>query len=212
MWPSAFAWAALATEEVGKAGLCIGLLTTPPALREQAVAEFHQAFNHHLTKGGFAQFILAIGAEELPASWEQMIQKVADAARLTHTMKMRGLYVDFTDTGALLAPEDIGEDAARFMVATVDRLLEQSTGVEASVTQDPGGYLDFLRQWHHGMDYEALMARVEADPLAFVSEVRAFARDDVPPSAAILGERLAEQVAAATRDELRTPTAPPALN
>ncbi|UWE10214.1 AbiV family abortive infection protein [Actinacidiphila bryophytorum] len=208
LWPGALAWAALAAEEVGKAGLCISLLTTPRALREPAIAEFNRGFNHHQTKASIAHLLLAMDAEELPASWEQLIDGVTEAARTTHRMKMRGLYVDYTpDTGALLAPEDIGEDAARFMVATVDRLLAASLPAEASIS-DPDNYLDFLHQWHEGMDFEALQERFEADPMAFLGEIHAMAHDDVPPSAAWFGERLAEQMAAASRAELSP--APPA--
>lgn len=182
--------------------LCIGLLTTPRAIRGPAVDEFHRAFNHHQTKAGFAHFVLAIGAEQMPASWEQLLQEVAEAARQTHLMKMRGLYVDYADNGTLLEPKDIGEDAARFMVATVTRLLEESAQVEASVTNEPNLYLDFVHQWQDGIDYESLQARVDADPMAFLAEVRGFARDELPPSAAILGERLFEQITAADRNEL----------
>jgi AbiV family abortive infection protein len=207
LWPGALAWAALAAEEVGKAGLCIGLLTTPRALREPAIAEFNRGFNHHQTKASIAHLLLTMDAEELPASWEQLIDGVTEAARTTHSMKMRGLYVDYTpDTGALLAPEDIGEDAARFMVATVDRLLTASVPAEASIS-DPD-YLDVLHLWHESMDFEALQERFETDPIAFLGEIQAMARDEVPPSAAWFGERLAEQMAAASRAEL--PPAPPA--
>jgi AbiV family abortive infection protein len=202
LWAPAFSWAALATEEVGKAVICIGLLTTPRAIQGPAVDEFHKAFNHHVTKAGFAHFVLAISAEQMPASWERMLQEVAEAARQTHLMKMRGLYVDYDDNGTLLEPKDVGEDAARFMVATVTRLLEQSAPAEASVTEDPDAYLYFVREWQDGIDYESLQARVDEDPMAFLAEVRGFARDELPPSPAILGERLAEQIAAASRNEL----------
>jgi hypothetical protein len=117
-------------------------------------------------------------------------------------MKMRGLYVDYTDNGTLLEPKDVGEDAARFMVATVTRLLEQSAPAEVSVTDDPDAYLHFVREWQDGIDYESLQARVDEDPMAFLAEVRGFARDELPPSAALLGDRLAEQIAAASRSEL----------
>jgi hypothetical protein len=63
-------------------------------------------------------------------------------------------------------------------------------------------YLHFVRQWQDGIDYESLQARVDEDPMAFLVEVRGFARDELPPSAALLGERLAEQIAAASRSEL----------
>ncbi|MDF2435147.1 MAG: AbiV [Mucilaginibacter sp.] len=197
LWPGAFSWSALAAEEVGKAVLCISLLAMPPALREQARADFHKAFTDHQAKAGFAHFVLAVGAEEMPASMEQMLDDVVKAARQTNAMKFRGLYVDYTDTGALLQPEDVGEDAARFMVGTVARLLEESALAESSVTDDPDDYLDFLHQWQDSVDYEALGAFVDAEPLAFLAAVRAFIRDDAPPSALILGDRLAEQVAAA---------------
>lgn len=211
VWPTAFALAALAAEEVGKAALCTTLLAMPPVLREQSRTDFQKALTDHKAKAEFAQFVLAVSADQMPASIEQLLQDVIESAHRTNAVKFRGLYVDYTDTGDLLEPDDVGEDQARWMVASVAQLLQDSAPAESAVTDNPDDYLYYLRQWQESMDWETLETRVAAAPMDFLTEVRAFARDDAPPSPEILGERLVEQIAAASRELPPASPAPAAL-
>lgn len=147
------------------------------------------------------------------ASIEQLLRDVIESAHRANAVKFRGRYVDYTDTGDLPEPDDVGEDQARWMVASVARLLQDSAPAGSAVTGDPDDYLYYLRQWQESMGYQALETRVAAAPMDFLAEVRAFARDEAPPSPAILGERLAEQIAAASRSELPAgEPLPPALD
>ncbi|MFD7897725.1 AbiV family abortive infection protein [Streptomyces sp. NPDC059743] len=195
-WPAAFSMAALALEEVGKATLCMTMLGMPPTEREKFRPAFNKAFTDHQAKATFAHLVLAMVADEVSATLEKMMDDVIESARRTNTVKFRGLYVDCTDTGALLKPDDVAEADARWMVNTVTTTLAESGPAEAAVAE-PDVYLDFVHQWQSGVDFDALGAYIDTAPDKFLAEVRAFTHDDVPPSAVFLGTALTEQVAAA---------------
>ncbi|WP_164904798.1 AbiV family abortive infection protein [Streptomyces cyaneus] len=195
-WPASFSFAALALEEVGKAALCMMTLSMPPAVREEFRPDFEKAFTHHQTKAEFAHLVMAMAGDDVPASIEQLVDDVVAAARRTNAVKFRGLYVDYTDTGALLQPQDVGESDARWMVAAVTAALAEACPAEDAVAE-PDVFLDFMRQWQDSVDLDALGAYVEAAPEQFLTQVRAMVRDDVSPPDLFLGPVLAEQVAAA---------------
>ncbi|MFE2487194.1 AbiV family abortive infection protein [Streptomyces mirabilis] len=195
-WPTAFSVAALALEEVGKASLCMTTLVMPPAVREEFRPAFAKAFTDHQAKAEFAHLVLGMVADEMPASLEQLLDDVVASARRTNAVKFRGLYVDYTDTGALLKPDSVGESEARWMVTTVTSTLAASGPAEAAAAE-PDVLLDFIRQWQSGVDFDALSAYVEAAPEQFLADMRAFGRDDVLPPALFLGNTLAEQLTAA---------------
>ncbi|MER6162708.1 AbiV family abortive infection protein [Streptomyces sp. NPDC001868] len=195
-WPTAFSIAALALEEVGKAAMCMMMLSMPPAVREQFRPQFEKAFIDHRTKAEFAHLILGMVSEETPASLDQLMTDAIASARKSNAVKFRGLYVDYTDTGVLLTPASVGEREARWMVATVTTALAESVDTEAAVA-DPDVLLDFFREWQDGVDLQALGAYVENAPEEFIGHIRAFVRDDVPPPADFLGPALAGKLAAA---------------
>ncbi|MEV5957503.1 AbiV family abortive infection protein [Streptomyces sp. NPDC051987] len=195
-WPAAFSFAALALEEVGKAALCMMTLSMPPTVREEFRLDFEKAFTHHQIKAEFAHLVMAMTGDDVPASIEQLLNDVVAAARRTNAVKFRGLYVDYTDTGTLLQPEDVSESEARWMVATVTTALAEARAAEDAVAE-PDVFLDFIRQWQDSVDLEALGAFVEASPDQFLAQVRAMVRDEVSPPDLLLGPVLAEQVAAA---------------
>ncbi|MGW2292042.1 AbiV family abortive infection protein [Streptomyces phaeochromogenes] len=194
-WPSAFAFAALALEEIGKAALCTTMLAMPPVGREAFRPDFERACSHHQTKAELAHLILGMVADTVPASLQQLLDDVAAEARRTNTVKFRGLYTDYTDTGALLLPDDtVSESDARWMVITLTTALDQSSSTEAAVADDPGAYLDLLRQWQNDVDFDALSADVANNPDQFLTQIRAFVRDDVPPPTHMLGTRLSARL------------------
>ncbi|WP_329453694.1 AbiV family abortive infection protein (plasmid) [Streptomyces sp. NBC_01724] len=192
IWPTAFSMAALALEEVGKAVLCMTMLGKSPEARDEFRPQVHKAFTDHKTKAACAHLVLAVVAEEAPATLEQMLDEVIQSAHETNAVKFRGLYVDYTDTGALLMP-DVDEARARWMVSTVTTALAESRPAEEAVA-DPDAYLAFLRQWQGSVDFEALEAYIEAAPEDFMADVRALVRDDVPPPTIFLGSALAQQI------------------
>ncbi|MEV6534898.1 AbiV family abortive infection protein [Streptomyces sp. NPDC051639] len=195
-WPAAFSFAALALEEVGKAALCMTTLAMPPAVREEFRPDFEKAFTQHQTKAEFAHLTLAMVADKVPASFEQLLNDVVASARRTNAVKFRGLYVDYTITGALLEPEDVSESDARWMVSTVAAALA-AAGPAENAAADPDAFLDLIHQWQSSVDFDALGTYVEASPNEFLTHMRAAARDDVDPPDVLLGPVLAEKVAAA---------------
>ncbi|MGW4508541.1 AbiV family abortive infection protein [Streptomyces sp. NPDC004436] len=209
-WPSAFSIAALSLEEVGKAGLCMMTLAMPPAAREEFRPQFNKAFTDHQTKASCAHLVLAMVSDEVPATLEQMLEDVIASAHRTNTVKFRGLYVDYTDAGTLLRPDNVTEAEARWMVSTVTSALTASSTAEEAVA-DPDVYLDFLHQWQSGMDFETLGEYVNSTPEQFLADVRALVHHDVPPPAVFLGRTLADQNANEThrvlpRDDNTQPT------
>ncbi|MFD3700225.1 AbiV family abortive infection protein [Streptomyces sp. NPDC058646] len=202
-WPAAFSIAALALEEVGKAVLCMTMLGMPPAAREEFRPGFNKAFIDHQTKATCTHLVLAVVADEVPATLERLLEDVIASARQTNAVKFRGLYVDYTDTGALLKPDDVTEPKAMWMVSTVTTALTESGPAEAAVA-DPDVYLDFLHQWQSGMDFDALGAYVDTDPEKFLADVRSLVHEDVPPPAVFLGTAFAEQDAADAHHALPT--------
>ncbi|MGX1886869.1 hypothetical protein [Streptomyces sp. NPDC055287] len=90
----------------------------------------------------------------------------------------------------MLKPDDVAEAEARWMVSTVCTRSPNPGPAEEAVAE-PEVYLDFIRQWQSGVDYDAIGAYVEAAPEKFLVEVRAFTRDDVPPPTLYLGAALA---------------------
>ncbi|MEC4015720.1 AbiV family abortive infection protein [Streptomyces sp. H27-D2] len=140
-WPTSFSIGALALEEIGKGALCMTLLIMSPADREEFRPAFDKAFTNHQTKAEFAHLVLAMAAEKVPASLEQLAEEAIASARQTNAVKFRGLYVDYTDAGALLKPDDsIDEAAARQMIAVVTAALADAEYAEAAVA-DPDAYL-----------------------------------------------------------------------
>ncbi|GHH63445.1 hypothetical protein FHS35_002096 [Streptomyces umbrinus] len=83
------------------------------------------------------------------------------------------------------------------MVTTVTTALAQSRDAEAAVADDPDTYLDALHQWQDDVDFDALGADIEKNPDQFLTQVRAFVRDDVPPPARLLGTCLSGHLAEA---------------
>ncbi|MGW1674568.1 AbiV family abortive infection protein [Streptomyces sp. NPDC002324] len=195
-WPTAFSVAALALEEVGKAAMCMMMLSMPPAVREEFRPQFEKAFIDHQAKAECAHLILGLVAEEMPASLDQLMTDAIASARRSNAVKFRGLYVDYTNTGALLTPVSVSEGEARWMVAAVTTALAESVDTEAAVA-DPDVLLGFFREWQDGVDLDALGAYVENTPEEFIGHIRAFVRDDVPPPADFLGPTLAGKLAAA---------------
>ncbi|WP_433860202.1 AbiV family abortive infection protein [Streptomyces kronopolitis] len=197
-WPTSFAIGALALEEIGKAALCMTLLIMSPTEREEFRPDFEKAFTNHQAKAMFAHLVLAMTAEEVPASLEELAEAVITSARRTNAVKFRGLYVDYTNTGALLKPDTIDEAAARWMVATVTTALAEAEPAEAAVAE-PDRYLDYIRQWQSEVDVAAFEAYLETDPQECFAHIRALVRDDVLPPAkfrGFLGATLAEGIAA----------------
>ncbi|MFD6826588.1 AbiV family abortive infection protein [Streptomyces sp. NPDC060085] len=194
-WPPAFAFGALALEEVGKGALCMMTLAMPPGVREEFRPDFQKAFTSHQAKAEFAHLVLEMVADSVSSSLEQLLDDVVASARRTNAVKFRGLYVDYTDTGALLQPNDVGESDARWMLATVARALAESRFAEAAVAE-PDVFLDFLHRWQDDLDVDDLNEYVSKDPDQFLAQVRAFVRDDVSLPMPILGPRLAKQLAA----------------
>ncbi|MFE4829939.1 AbiV family abortive infection protein [Streptomyces sp. NPDC056672] len=195
-WPTSFSIGALALEEIGKAGLCTTLLIMPPAEREEFRPEFEKAFTNHQTKAMSAHLVLAMSADKVPASLEQLAQDVIASARQTNAVKFRGLYVDYTDAGALLKPDTIDEAAARWMISTVTTALAESELAEAAVAE-PDVYLALVRQWQSEVDIAALETYLETNPQEFAAHVHALVRDDVIPPTMFLGATLAERIATA---------------
>ncbi|QDN54145.1 AbiV family abortive infection protein [Streptomyces sp. S1D4-20] len=142
-WPAAFSFAALALEEVGKAALCMMTISMPPAVREEFRPDFERAFTHHQVKAEFAHLTLAMVDDKVPVSFEQLLDDVVASAHQTNAVKFRGLYVDYTNAGALLEPEDVGESEARWMVATVTTALASASAAEDAVAE-PDVFLDFI--------------------------------------------------------------------
>jgi AbiV family abortive infection protein len=195
-WPTSFSIGALALEEIGKAALCMMLLGMPPAEREEFRPDFEKAFTNHQMKATFAHLVLAMSAEKVPASFEQLAADAIASARQTNAVKFRGLYVDYTDAGALLKPDDIDEAAARLMIATVTTALAESDLAEVAISE-PDVYLALLRQWQSEVDLAALETCLMTDPQGFVAHIRALVRDDVLPPAMFLGTTLTERFATA---------------
>ncbi|MEV5880610.1 AbiV family abortive infection protein [Streptomyces sp. NPDC052101] len=196
-WPASFSFGALALEEVGKAAMCMMMLAMPPTVPEEFRSGFDKAFTNHQAKAEFAHLVLGMFADEVPASLQQLMDDAIASARQTNNVKFRGLYVDYTDTGALLEPDTVvNESQARWMVTAVTTALAWSNPVEAAVAE-PDIYLDFVHQWQDGVDFDALGAYVTASPDQFIAHIRALARDDVPPPTLFLGIALAEQLTAA---------------
>ncbi|MCX4564690.1 AbiV family abortive infection protein [Streptomyces phaeochromogenes] len=196
-WPKAFSFAALGLEEVGKAALCMMMLAMPPAVREEFRSDFAKAFTSHEAKTEAAHLVLGMVADAVPASLQQLQDDVVASARRTHAVKLSGLYVDYTDTGTLLLPDTISEIDARLMVTTLTTALAQSRDAEAAVADDPDAYLDALHQWQDDMDFDALGTDIEKNPDQFLTQVRAFVRDDIPPPACLLGTQLSGRLSEA---------------
>ncbi|WP_162602921.1 AbiV family abortive infection protein [Streptomyces sp. CS090A] len=195
-WPTAFSIGALALEEIGKASLCMTMLIMPPAEREAFRPAFEKAFTSHQAKALFAHIILAVTAEETPASLEQLVEEAVAFARQTNALKFRGLYVDYTDTGALLKPDAVDEAEAKWMVATVATVLTESEPAEAAVSE-PDLYLEALRTWQSEVDTAALHAYFEENLQEAIGHVQAFVRDDVAPPALFLGATFTDTIATA---------------
>ena len=129
-WPVAHALATLALEEVGKAFLCIFSSASPEIFRDF----FWKVFVSHTIKLQIAHFALApmaAGTSEQPApDVAQAIMGFGQLARDNHSMKMRGLYVDYTDE-AVLDPAEVTEQDAQSMVtlarAALDHLAPATT-------------------------------------------------------------------------------------
>jgi AbiV family abortive infection protein len=196
-WPRSFSFAALALEEVGKASLCMTMLTMPPAVREEFRPDFEKAFISHQAKAEFAHLVLGMVDEKVPASVQQMLDDVVTAARRTNAVKFRGLYVDYTHTGDLLQPDTVGESDARLMVTTVTAALAASRFAESAVA-DPDVFLDFLHQCQNAVDFDALGTHVAATPLdELLTQLRTAAREDVLSPSMFQGTALADLLAAA---------------
>jgi AbiV family abortive infection protein len=196
-WPKAFSFAALGLEEVGKAVLCMTMLAMPPVVREEFRSGFEKAFISHEAKTEFAHLAAGMVADSVPASLQQLLADVVASARRTNAVKFSGLYVDYTDTGTLLLPDTVNENDARLMITTIATALAQSKDAEAAVADAPDAYLDVLHQWQDDVDFDALGADIEKNPDQFLTQVRAFVRDDVPPLARLLGTRLSGHLAEA---------------
>ncbi|MFE5687696.1 AbiV family abortive infection protein [Streptomyces sp. NPDC056512] len=195
-WPTSFSLGALALEEVGKAFLCMGLMGMRPVDREEARSTFEQAFTNHLAKAALAHIALAMTTGEVPASLEQLLEEAIEAAHRTNAVKFRGLYVDYTDAGALLKPDSIDEATAREMFATVTSALAVTELVEIAAS-NPDRSLDLYRQFHSEVDQVALEQHIDANPQEFFGHIRALVHDDVIPPPAFVGPTLSERLAAA---------------
>lgn len=131
-WPRAFALGVLALEEIGKMLLTGGAATTE-ALEAK---EFWSDFRHHTTKLGSARALLALLAADVsPATFTAIDQAMHEAAD-EHQRKMRGLYVDLADDGAIQRPEDVTEDECRSVLEGVHALLDVLMPAWASDTFD----------------------------------------------------------------------------
>lgn len=120
-WPSSYALATLAFEEIGKAYLCTTVLGLPSDIMDGP--GFWRAFRSHEAKLKFAHIMAALVGSAGPASTVgETFQAATDAAVGDNSAKFRGLYVDYAD-GAVLRPADVDESRARTMVELVDEVL-----------------------------------------------------------------------------------------
>jgi AbiV family abortive infection protein len=186
-WPSAFADAALALEEFGKAYLCVTALGMPPAIRAEFAKDFGKSFIRHDRKLAIAQLMLDMHSGDAEPSMSALLTAADKRARTINETKFRSLYVDFSDDGRLLKPSEVTEEQARGMVDTTHELLGKIEPLATEARNDPAGFVAFVRQWQSGLDLDAIAAAYEADPDGLIAQLRAVLRDEGPAPGFLTG-------------------------
>lgn len=157
-WPRAYALAALAVEECGKAFGLGALAIMPRALRAQAPVGRLLAWHQFKQVGGLliaavtygspgaAAKLAAMNATELAQTFAELAAPADEADRF----KRRGLYVDMDRHGRISGASDITEadatrqlDRARKAVASANGLLDPA--VQARATDPPAEAAELAR-------------------------------------------------------------------
>jgi AbiV family abortive infection protein len=169
LWPEAFYNAALGLEEIGKAYLCLGLLTVPPKYRGDITPkEFTALFNGHSEKASLAHMVLrGILDEDAPDTVTQWVEEAVAAGIVTNDMKFRALYAEPGANGTVLAPSDVTEAAARWVVERLGKVAGWLTPTLSGLDEDPD-FLPFVVQARDNLD--AAVLGLDEDGL--LSEVR----------------------------------------
>ncbi|MFI8515300.1 AbiV family abortive infection protein [Streptomyces sp. NPDC085460] len=159
IWSVAYANAALALEEIGKAVLCTAVLPMPDEQRQTELDAFPARFTDHDVKA-FCAFLILHLVEGDPGDWEGGVKRAVRDTKRTSKNKFRGLYVDYKNTGQLLKPSDITHPQASDLIGTVERVLALSADSEEALA-NMVAHLPVLRRIRsalaeQGMTEEAL--------------------------------------------------------
>ncbi|MEX0168985.1 AbiV family abortive infection protein [Streptomyces sp. LMG1-1-1.1] len=184
IWSVAYANAALALEEIGKAALCSAILPMPLAQRQAEVDAFPDRFTSHEAKSFSAHLVLRIAEEGATEGMEQIFKRAERDAKRTNKNKFRGLYVDYKNTGHLLRPGDITKAQASELISTVDRVLTLSADAEDAMGQ-PEIYLSFIRQLRDTYGSADVWQDLAEGMDEILPAISAIARDELSPQEAL---------------------------
>ncbi|MGA5064157.1 AbiV family abortive infection protein [Streptomyces exfoliatus] len=190
IWSVAYANAALALEEVGKAALCTSILPMPDYVRQAEVDAFPKRFASHEAKSFLGFLVVRMVEDSATADWMEIYKRADRDARRTNKNKFRGLYVDYKHTG-LLKPADVTEAQAADLIATVERALELSLDTEDAL-ENVDLFMPLIRMFRtaHG----GAGALAEDDMLTLLPTLMAIARGEVDAEEALEGTALAALV------------------
>lgn len=179
--PLALSNATLGFEELGKANLCATALAMPPDVRAGFADDFGKTFGDHVAKAGLVHFgFRAFVSPQAPPTVETLIEEVGEAALATHAAKMRGQYVDVDDNGVVHEPMEIDRLDAEVMVGLLGRMLEKQSQLELFALADPADVVMVYQQVWDSPFTDVLQREANADPDAFIAEVRAAMRGEAP--------------------------------
>ncbi|MFI0827277.1 AbiV family abortive infection protein [Streptomyces roseolus] len=186
IWSVAYANAALALEELGKATLCTSVLPLPDEQRKAEMDAFPDRFTSHEAKSFCAFLVLRMVEDHPHADWAQIYKNAERDAKRTNKNKFRGLYVDYKNTGHLLKPTDITKDQAGELIATAEKVLELAKEAEESLDNMEVN-LPVLRQFRSLLEEHCTS---EESMSELLSNIITFAREDAPSREQLRGTPL----------------------
>ncbi|MFF5393371.1 AbiV family abortive infection protein [Streptomyces sp. NPDC013012] len=186
IWSVAYANAALALEELGKATLCTSVLPLPDGQRQAEMDAFPDRFTSHEAKAFCAFLVLRMVEDHPRADWAQISKNAERDAKRTNKNKFRGLYVDYKNSGHLLKPTDITKAQASELIATAEKVLELAKDAEESLDNMEVN-LPVLRQFRSLLEEHWAS---EESMLGLLSNILTFTGEDAPSQEQLRGTPL----------------------